>query len=51
MAKSTDKRLFFVAQAVNMGYNAELANSWYISHNGKALATAEALRQFKEWAE
>lgn len=49
--KSIDKRLHFIAQALNKGItnNATLANEWYISNKAAKLETAEALRRFAAW--
>ena len=49
--KSFDKRLHFIAQAMNrkLTDNANLANEWYISNGGAKIETEEALRRFAEW--
>ena len=49
--KSTDKRLHFIAQALNQRItdNANLANEWYISNGADKISNEEALRKFKEW--
>lgn len=49
--KSTDKRLYFVAQALNrkLTDNANLANEWYINNKAGKLDAEEALRQLNAW--
>lgn len=49
--KSTDKRLRFIAQALNakLTENANLANEWYINNKVDKISNEEALLKFKEW--
>lgn len=49
--KTTDKRLHFIAQALNrrLTENADLANKWYISNKAEKISNEDALKKFKEW--
>jgi len=50
MGKKTDKRIHFIAQALNRGIvtDADLANRLYISMRLDRVSTDEALKKLKE---
>lgn len=49
--KTNDKRLYFVAQAINRGLSKSsfLANEWYCQNKVSALDSEESLRRFEQF--